>query len=548
MLRNLYIRDFVIVDQLELNLTSGFTVFSGETGAGKSILIDALTLALGGRTDTNVIRDGATKTDISATFDIPEKLQIWLQEQSIDGSEIILRRVIDNTGRSKAYINGIPSTLTQIRELAQQLIDIHGQHAHQSLLNLHSQRAILDTQAGLGQKLKQLQLHWDNWHQAKADLLAAQNNAQDQAARKQRLENDIEYLEKIGCNPDEWPDLCARQARLAHGQALLQSTNQAAEILYGENDSVTQALNAAIHSLQTAAKHDKALDEFIESLESASIICSETASSINAYASKIELDPNLLNQLEQRMAVMFEAARRFNTEPENLSAVLDQLNAELANLNTKTNIQELERACASFKQQYFDLAVQISQTRQTQAQSLSHQITQAMQTLAMEGGAFAIQIDEQKPSQYGIDHIEFLVAGHAGTKPKPLSKVASGGELARISLAISVIASQAARVPTLIFDEVDVGIGGAVAEVVGKLLQKLALQYQVLCVTHLPQVAACANQHYQVSKQTRGQSTLSHIIELDQNTRVEEIARMLGGLNITTTTRKHASEMLGKSI
>lgn len=544
MLRYLHIRDFVIVDQAELSFEDGFTVFSGETGAGKSILIDALSLCLGARTDTGLIRENCDRADISAIFTAPIYLQNKLSELAIDDDEIILRRVIDKNGRSKAYINGIPATLSQIKDLGQQLVDIHGQHAHQSLLSTASQRNILDTQANLQGQLKELNSVWHKWQQAVDQLSAARANEHYQKEQLARLKIDIDYLEKIAPQENEWQELCNKQSKLAHGQALLNSANQAIEILDGEQQSANQAINAAIQTLKNVAKHDTKLNEFCESLTSAHIICSEIVSSLNSYIENLELDPETLSQYESRMSTMFEAARRFQTEPELLSELLINLYSQQDQLNLSTDISSLEKNCAKLEQQYMQLAEQISQIRQATALDLSAKVSQAMQDLSMMGGLLQINVKPIKPASYGIDEIEFLVAGHAGVKPKPLSKVASGGELARISLALSVIASQAARVPCLIFDEVDAGIGGAVAEVVGRLLKELGNRHQVLCVTHLPQVAACASHHYEVSKTSSNKQTLSIIKNLDNQGRVNEIARMLGGLNITDTTKKHAQEML----
>ncbi len=547
MLRNLYIRDFVIVEQIELSFESGFTVFSGETGAGKSILIDALSLALGGRTDTGLIREGADKTDISAVFDVPKATNDWLAEQSIDGQELILRRIIDKQGRSKAYINGIPCTLGQLRDLSAQLVDIHGQHAHQSLLSTHAQLLMLDDQAGITAQVKQLNKLWAHWQKIETQLREAKTNEQTQAADKARLNNDIEYLENIAPTAAEWPELCQQQAKLAHGQALLSGCSNCAEILDGESQSAIQAINSAIHLLRDLTRYDANLESHCESLESASILCKETVSSLNSYVDKIDLNPDALTQIESRMSTLFEAARRFQTEPELLSEKLDQLQNKINQLNSKTDLVLLEQQRQTAEKNYLDLAQKISSARHKTAADLSKKVSLSMQKLAMEGGQLKVAITKAKPNAFGIDNVEYLVAGHAGVSPRPLSKVVSGGELARISLALSVIASEAARVPTLIFDEVDTGIGGAVAEVVGKLLQQLGNRHQVLCVTHLPQVATCASHHYQVRKTSNGDKTISDINLLDDNTRLNEIARMLGGLKITETTKQHAQEMLKNS-
>ncbi|HEX2518942.1 MAG TPA: DNA repair protein RecN [Castellaniella sp.] len=544
MLRALHIRDFVIVDQAELSFEAGFTVFSGETGAGKSILIDALSLALGGRSDPTLVREGASRADIGAVFEAPPAAADWLAEQSLDGPEVILRRVIDTQGRSKAYINGQPATLTQLRDLGTLLVDIHGQHAHQSLLEPTQQRALLDTQGGHAEQARAVEQTWSLWRNAQAALQNAQSRAADQTALTERLTQDVAFLDELAPQPEEWSELCTRQSRLAHAQALLAGAHQAIEALDGESGSAAQALRAAHQALQALVRHDPGLAEHCQSVESAQILCSETVSGLNAYADRLELDPDALAQAEARMSRLFEAARRFHIEPEELPQHHEALRAQLQQIEAGHDLQALTQACERAEADYRTQAKTLSMARQTTAGRLSAQVTEAMQTLSMEGGTFRIETAPCKPSAHGLETVEFLVSGHAGVTPRPLSRIASGGELARISLALSVIASQAARVPTLIFDEVDAGIGGAVAEVIGRLLHQLGQRHQVLCVTHLPQVAACASHHFQVSKTTHQGHTASSIRSLSDDHRVDEIARMLGGLKMTTATRDHAREML----
>ncbi|MGB6216311.1 MAG: DNA repair protein RecN [Castellaniella sp.] len=544
MLRALHIRDFVIVEQADIAFDTGFTVFSGETGAGKSILIDALALALGGRGEASLIRQDAPRADISAVFDAPEAAAGWLAEQALEGPELILRRVIDAQGRSKAWINGVPATLGQLRDLGALLVDIHGQHAHQSLLQAASQRELLDTHGGHADQARVLLQAWTDWRQAQAALDAARSDAAGQTVLLERLAADVAWLDDLAPEPGEWPDLCARQSRLAHAQALLAGAGQAVEALDGESGSAAQALHAAIQSLQSLARHDPALEEHLQSLESARILCAETVSGLNAYADRLEPDPAALEQADARMGRMFEAARRFHVEPETLAEHHEALRTQLRQAEAGQDLEALERACRRAESDYMAQARALGAARRATAVQLAGQVTAAMQTLSMDGGVFDITLADCKPAAHGLETVEFLVAGHAGVPPRPLSRVASGGELARISLALSVIASQAARVPTLIFDEVDAGIGGAVAEVVGRLLRELGARHQVLCVTHLPQVAACAARHFQVSKTTRAGHTLSAIQPLDAQSRTEEIARMLGGLKMTDATRTHAREML----
>lgn len=545
MLRTLHIRDFVIVDQADIQFEPGFTVFSGETGAGKSILIDALSLALGARSDASVLRDAAARADISAVFDPPQNLHAWLAEHEFDiDDSLILRRVIDAQGRSRAFINGVPVTLGQLRELSEQLVDIHGQHAHQSLLKAASQRELLDTQGGHLNLARQVQQAWQTWQHTEKSLAAALANAATLQAEREQLEWQLAELEQLGLQPGEWEALSGEHNRLSHAQALLDGATQALAALDDDQGSALTTLNAASHAIQQQLRYDSQLQGVLESIESARISAAEAVSDLNSYLDKLELEPNRLAQAEQRLSTIFETARKFKVEPDALAplsqSLHDQLNASEAAADTDALAKQVEAALAHYQ----DLAGQLSKARRKTSKKLAQQVTVAMQTLAMKGGSFDVQLAAGPPSAFGNESVEFLVAGHAGTTPKPLAKVASGGELARISLALSVIASQAARVPTLIFDEVDTGVGGAVAEVVGKLLHELGERHQVLCVTHLPQVAARGLHHYEVRKSTSGDSTLSHIEALDAEARVKEVARMLGGLKITDTTRKHAREML----
>lgn len=545
MLRTLHIRDFVIVDQAEISFESGFTVFSGETGAGKSILIDALSLALGARGDAGAIRDGAARTDISAVFDAPQSLAPWLAEQAIDAEDsLVLRRVIDTQGRSKAFVNGVPVTLGQLRELSEHLIDIHGQHAHQSLLKAASQRELLDAQGGHTSLARQVQQAWQQWQQADKALAQAQRNEATLEAEREQLELQILELERLGLHDGEWETLSGDHSRLAHAQSLLDGAAQALAALDNDESSALRCLSTAAHQLAPLIRHDARLEGICQAIESARIAASEAASDLNSYLDKLDLDPERLAQAEQRLSTLFDAARKFRVEPPELLSLQRTLQQQLAENGAAADLGALLHAAEQAQANYHTLAQQLSVARQKTARKLSAQVTEAMQTLAMQGGSFQIELSAAPPSAQGGEAVEFLVAGHAGTRPRALAKVASGGELARLSLALSVIASQAARVPTLIFDEVDSGVGGAVAEVVGRLLKQLGQRHQVLCVTHLPQVAACGTHHYEVKKSMVGGATLSRIEALDEQGRIDEIARMLGGLTITATTRRHAKEML----
>lgn len=545
MLRTLHIRDFVIVEQAEIQFDAGFTVFSGETGAGKSILIDALSLALGARADASVLREGATRTDISAVFDPPATLETWLVEQQLDIDDaLVLRRVIDNQGRSRAFINGLPVTLGQLRELGEYLVDIHGQHAHQSLLKAASQRELLDTQGGHLPLARQVQQAWQHWQQAQKALDAARENSAALQEERARLEWQLMELDRVGLKPGEWDAINNDHNRLAHAQALLDGATQALEALDSEQGSAQYALNTAGHALQQLLRHDTHLQVIYDAIESARISAAEAVSDLNSYLDKLELEPERLAQAEQRLSEIFDVARKFKIEPNDIPSFRQALQEQLNASQTAADIPALEAQALAAASHYQEIAAQLSSARQKTSKSLGKRVSEAMQTLAMQGGRFEISLSPSPPGAHGNETIEFLVAGHAGVSPRPLAKVASGGELARISLALSVIASQAARVPTLIFDEVDTGVGGAVAEMVGRLLRELGERHQVLCVTHLPQVAARGSHHYEVRKSTADSSTLSTIQALDAKGRVDEVARMLGGLKITDTTRKHAKEML----
>ena len=544
MLHSLHIRDFVIVDQADLHFDQGFTVFSGETGAGKSILIDALALALGGRAETYSIREGADKTDISAVFDCPDSLRDWLQEQEMDDNELVLRRVVDRSGKSRAFINGVPANLAQLRTIGLHLVDIHGQHAHQSLLKNSAQRELLDAHADNTRLLQTLALQWKEWQNDLRQYRESQENAAQQNLERERLEWQLQEIAKLQLGKNEWENVSTEHNRLAHASSLLEGASQTLGALDGEEQSLVSELNSATQRIAQLLKNDPALQGIYDALESARIACVEAASDLNSYLDKVDLDPQRLSELENRMRTIFDTAHKFRVEPEQLHHLQQELEANLAHFNKISNLEELEKSIAQHKAAYMETAQELSKARKKTASMLGKEVTQAMQTLAMQGGVFEIHLEKAEPGPHGLEQVEFNVAGHTGTTPRPLAKVASGGELARISLALSVMANKAGRVPTLIFDEVDTGIGGAVAEVVGKLLRELGGRHQVLCVTHLPQVAACAQQHFQVQKNQKNKTTHSEIVLLDEQERINEVARMLGGVTITETTREHAREML----
>lgn len=545
MLRALHIRDFVIVTEAEINFESGFTVFSGETGAGKSILIDALALTLGERADSSVLRSGAARAEISAVFDVPPELSLWLAEHDLSGEgELVLRRVVDAQGRSRAYINGSAVTIAQLREVGEYLVDIHGQHAHQSLLRTESQRDMVDAHGGHQALRQQVSLAWKALKKIERQLTLSEQDANALNAAREKLEWQLGELDRLSLGATEWEEVSAEQTRLANAQSLLDGAALALGCLDENEDSAHHQIVAALQKITQLLRHDPALQAVHESLESARISVSEAVSDLNAYLSRVELDPERLAIVDERMRNIFDLARKFKTEPEQLYTLHATLRSEQQALSASADIETLRATATALKTEYQTHARALTTARRKAALDLSKQVSKAMQTLAMEGGQFSVALAEGPASAQGQDVVEFLVAGHAGTTPKPLAKVASGGELARISLALSVIASRAARVPTLIFDEVDSGIGGAVAEVVGNLLRELGLRHQVLCVTHLPQVAARGQQHFQVSKQQTKGVTESSIAKLDVQARIEEVARMLGGIKITPTTLKHAQELL----
>jgi DNA repair protein RecN (Recombination protein N) len=547
MLRTLSIRDFVIVDAIELDFAPGFTVFTGETGAGKSILIDALALALGGRGDASVVRDGAGKTDISAEFSTNDQADAWLaaHEFANDEGAVLLRRVIDNAGRSKAFVNGIAATAAQLRELGELLVDIHGQHAHQSLLKADAQRVLLDSQAGLQDDAKAVAAAYKAWRALEKQREEFETNAKNVLLERERLEWQVGELEKLAVKPGEWTEISNEHSRLSHAASLIEGAQEAVTIISEAEDSpMLSQLASLIQKLGKLADIDSALKPVIEALEPASIQLQEAVYTLNDYLSRVELDPQRLHEVEARLDAIHSTARKFHVAPDDLPQEMESLSAQLKQLADASDLDAMRAQEEKRKADYMSAAQKLSKARAKAAKALTEAVTAAMQDLSMAGGRFEVALNTSEPAAYGLEQVEFLVAGHAGTVPRPLAKVASGGELARISLAISVITSTATVTPTLIFDEVDSGIGGGVAEVVGRLLKRLGQDRQVLCVTHLPQVASQGNQHYQVSKSSESGKTVSRIEPLDAKSRVEEVARMLGGLEITATTRKHARELL----
>ncbi len=553
MLQTISLRDFVIVDQLELDFSAGFTVLTGETGAGKSILLDALSLVLGERADSSQIREGSNRAEISALFRIdPKLLQSfgqWLDEQGFptedDGQSLLLKRTVESNGRSRAFINGSVATLAQLREAGDQLVDIHGQHAHQLLLKGGAQRELLDRHAGLLPLATEVAHSFRILNESHRRLEQAENAGQDIERERERLEWQLEELTELSPQEGEWLSIQSEHARLANGAKIIGGCQEAIEALSDADNSIESSLSKVCGTIGALAEHDPALSNISEALESAQIQLDEAIHSLNRYLQKVDLDPARLAQVEERMQALHGAARKYRTEADGLPALLQETAERLDALTASQNIEALREKVKQEEAAYLKLAKQLSQKRAAAARDLGKLVTDAMQDLSMAGGRLEIALTPlNEGGSYGLEQIEFLVAGHAGSTPRSLAKVASGGELARISLAISVITSKASFTPTLIFDEVDAGIGGAVAETVGKLLHQLGQSHQILCVTHLPQVAAQGNHHLKVSKSQSGDKTISQVQSLGRAERVEEVARMLGGATITDTTRRHARELL----
>jgi DNA repair protein RecN (Recombination protein N) len=548
MLLSLAIRNFVIVESLELDFAPGFTVLTGETGAGKSILIDAVLLALGERADADVVREGAARAEISAEFRAGADVVAWLREQDIAGADdanVLARRTIDTGGRSKSWINGSPVTSAQLREFGERLLDVHGQHAHQSLLKAPAQLALLDEHGGLGGERRALALAWTDWKREQRAREEAEAMAASALAEQDRLRWIVEELDALAPQPGEWDAVQAEHKRLSHAAGLLEGAQSAVDTLSEADGAALAQLGSVSARLTQLVPYDERLQPAVELLDAAQIQLDEAVAALRRYLDRTDLDASRLAEVDARLSALHGAARKFKTVPEQLAELLAASRARLAALASASDLEALRAQEAALRADYERQAQQLSRKRAAAAKRMGQEVTRAMQDLNMEGGRFEVALAGGEPAAAGIDRVEFLVAGHAGVQPKPLAKVASGGELARISLAISVIAASATPVSTLIFDEVDAGIGGAVADTVGRLLKRLGQNRQVLAVTHLPQVAAHGDQHFVVLKEIDdGGRPVSLMRQLDRKTRVEEIARMLGGQAITDTTRKHAREML----
>jgi DNA repair protein RecN (Recombination protein N) len=547
-LKRIVLRDFVIISELELDLERGFTVLTGETGAGKSILVDALQLVTGARADVGVIREGAARTEVSAEFDSAPGLRALLEECGFDsGDSLLLRRTVDTQGKSRAWVNGSPATAQQLRSIGEQLIDIHGQHAWQSLTRPDAVRGLLDAYAKVS--TTELDKRWSAWRLAQTALEKA-TLAQDSLQReRERLAWQIGELDKLNPLPGEWPELNTSHSRLANGQALMDAAQATVELLEDAESNALQALNSALQALQNQAHLEPDFADPIAVLASSVAQVEDVAHTLRGYARRTELDPERLAELDARMTLWISLARRYKRAPDELPALLAGWRAELAQLDAAADLQALQSAERKTQTAFLAEAKAISSQRNKAAPRLARAITQAMQGLGMQGGQFVVALEAlAQPQQSGLEDVQFLVAGHAGSTPRPVGKVASGGELSRMALAIAVTTSQLGTAQTLIFDEVDSGVGGAVAETVGRLMRQLGVDRQVLAVTHLPQVAACADHHMLVSKQLQGKSTLSTVAAVLGEQRVGEIARMLGGEKLSSTTLAHAKEMLQAGI
>jgi DNA repair protein RecN (Recombination protein N) len=544
MLKRLALRDFVIVTTLEVELNAGFSVLTGETGAGKSILIDALQLALGSRGDAGVVREGAARSEITAEFDSPASLAAWLDEAGFEGGDtLLLRRTIDTQGKSRAWVNGSAATIAQLREVADHLVDIHGQHAWQSLTRGASVRMLLDAYAGID--TAPLAAAWSRWKTASDALQSAQTRQADLDRERERLAWQIGELDKLAPAPDEWEELNGEHQKLSHAQSLLEAARSALNAISEADDNAESLAGRAIDALQEVAGYDAQLAPVIEVLQGAQAQLQDAAHTLSGYMGRTDLEPERLSELDERMSAWMSLARRYRRPPAELPALLAQWKEELRLLDEAADLDALERAMVQAKSAYDGEAKRISAVRRGAAPKLAATVTQAMQQLGMAGGRFEVSLLAQDaPQSYGHESAEFLVAGHAGSTPRPLGKVASGGELSRIALAIAVTTSQLGEAGTLIFDEVDAGVGGAVAETVGRLMKQLGRDRQVMAVTHLPQVAACADHHFVVSKTSRSGSTQSDVQPVSGEARVAEIARMLGGERLSSTSMAHAEEML----
>ena len=553
MLRLLSIRNFVVVDTLDVEFGRGLTVLTGETGAGKSILLDALSLLLGDRFELRQLRPGADRAELAASFDATDvpAVSAWLAEQELtgDGDEVLLRRILDAQGRSRAWINGRPATLAHLKDLGEKLVDLHGQHAHQSLAQAEAQRNFVDAFGGFTTLSREVAESWRAWRAAIEKCDAAAHAAQATSTEREFLDARRRELAALKVTETEWVELGNAQSRLANAADLIEAATQGGETLSEGDGALTVQLAQLTQRLKSSAVNDPALAEVVALLEPAAVELDEAARALRDYLRRLDLDPKELQRVEGRLSAIHDLARRHRVRPEALPALLAETEARLDSLAESADAEALARRAAEAGQTFRTHAEHLSKKRRFAATELAHRVTAAMQALSMAGGRLEIALDPlPSPTSYGLDEVEFRVATHPKQPLGPLARVASGGELSRIALAIQVVASEVGQIPTLVFDEVDSGIGGAVAATVGRLLQTLGSDRQVLCVTHLPQVAACADAHFRVSKTGNGEGVRSELAKLKSAERVEELARMLGGAAVTAKTRAHAKELLDSGI
>lgn len=552
MLTELAISDFAIVDQLELELGSGMTAITGETGAGKSILLGALGLCLGERADSGSVRHGQARADLSARFDISKlpAARDWLTSRELPSDECLLRRVVTRSGRSKAWINGQPVTISDLKSLGETLIEIHGQHAHQALLHEETHLRLLDDLAGHRQSVSQLGELYRQWQATRRKLKRLADDGDEQRARRQLLRYQVEELDQLGLGNEELASLENEQGDLAHAETRLAETQFAMDCCDGENGGALPMLHQAVQRLGELHGSERGgLANAIGLLGDACIQLEEASRELGQVMSSIELDPERLAWVEQRLGEVHRIARKHHVMPEEVPALHQRLSEELAGLEGgEDDLETLAEEAESLKGQWRELAESVSQARQSAASRFAEEVQQQLAFLAMGKATFEVEVSRRdSASPDGMDRVRFLIAANAGQPPRPLAKVASGGELSRISLAIQVIAAQHSTIPSLVFDEVDVGVSGATAEIVGQLLRRLGSNGQVLTVTHLPQVAAQAHQHLHIHKQDEDDTTLTRMTLLDEAGRVGELARLLGGVKLSDQTLAHAREMLNAS-
>ncbi len=550
MLRVLSVRDYVIAERVELEPTAAFTVLSGETGAGKSILVDALELLVGARAESALVRESAERAELSAEFDVRagSPLAAWVAQAGLEGDpgSLILRRAIDTAGRSRCFVNGHAATLAQLREAGEYLVDIHGQHAHQSLLRPAAQRDLLDAHGGAEGLARDCAQGYRDWKRLQALAAEAEQQYAQREAERGELQEKVTLLDKLSPQAGEWERLAAEHQRLAHGSSLLAGAQSSLETLSDAEGACLPQLAAVTSRLRELSAHDKGLWEIVELLESAEAQAGEAVRTLRHYASKVELDPEALREAEARIEALHAAGRRFRVRPEELAGVAESLRARLKDLDLAASPEALQREVAASQGRFEATGKKLSAKRKATAQALSRSVSEGMQQLAMKGGRFSVALRAlESPGAAGMEEVEFEVSSHPSLPLRPLAKVASGGELSRVSLAIQLVTAKASPVATLVFDEVDAGIGGAVAETVGQALKKLGKERQVLCVTHLPQVAAQGDEQWTVVRAAARGKVGVGVARLDRAGWIEELARMLGGTEITATTRRHAAEMLG---